>query len=367
MAKAKYTKGKDGYFKTRVWDGTYDDVGRKRYVTIRSKKSSKDLENKVTEHNQKIKNREYIIPSDISFYDYAVRWESIYKASKEASTRSMYQYVIRKYFSPLESVKLTDIGRIHYQTVMNSAIGHPALQLKIKFAFQQVIKSAVADQYISANMMDIILGSAEKIVYKSKEKRVLTDYEKKALFSSDFKDADCALVYILYGCGLRKSEALALTRECIDLQKKTLTVKRALGYKNNVPYPKEPKSQHGFRTVPIPDIIYPAIRDYIENLQQDKLFASRNGGWLSKSAYNTRWKRIIRAMQRGTKKPIDGLTAHVFRHNYCTNLCYQIPTISIKHIAALLGDTEKVVMGVYNHMILEKEDVESALKNAFNL
>lgn len=43
MAKAKYTKSKDGYFKTRVWDGTYDDVGRKKYVTIRSKKNRSPL------------------------------------------------------------------------------------------------------------------------------------------------------------------------------------------------------------------------------------------------------------------------------------------------------------------------------------
>lgn len=41
--KAKYTKSKDGYFKIRVWDGTYDDVGRKKYVTIRSKKSRSPL------------------------------------------------------------------------------------------------------------------------------------------------------------------------------------------------------------------------------------------------------------------------------------------------------------------------------------
>ena len=88
MAKAKYTKGKDGYFKTRVWDGTYDDVGRKKYVTIRSKKSSKDLENKVNEHNQKIKNREYVVCNDTSFCEYAEQWEVVYKASRAGNTKT---------------------------------------------------------------------------------------------------------------------------------------------------------------------------------------------------------------------------------------------------------------------------------------
>ena len=38
---------------------------------------------------------------------------------------------------------------------------------------------------------------------------------------------------------------------------------------------------------------------------------------------------------------ITGLTAHIFRHNYCSNLCYKVPEISIKKIAQLMGDTRK--------------------------
>ena len=40
--------------------------------------------------------------------------------------------------------------------------------------------------------------------------------------------------------------------------------------------------------------------------------------------------------------------------------------ISIKKIAALLGDTEKMVLDVYNHIIEENEKVEDALQNAIN-
>ena len=42
----------------------------------------------------------------------------------------------------------------------------------------------------------------------------------------------------------------------------------------------------------------------------------------------------------------------------------QIPEVSIKKIAQLMGDTEAVVLKVYNHMILEKEDAASAIENA---
>ena len=66
------------------------------------------------------------------------------------------------------------------------------------------------------------------------------------------------------------------------------------------------------------------------------------------------------------KMDAPGLTAHIFRHNYCTNLCYQIPVISIKKIAELLGDHEKMVIEVYNHIILEKEDAQKAVEMALN-
>ena len=71
-------------------------------------------------------------------------------------------------------------------------------------------------------------------------------------------------------------------------------------------------------------------------------------------------------MQVVSSIQISGLTAHVFRHNYYANLCYQIPTVSIKRIAQLLGDTEKMVLDVYNHIILEKEDASKAVNNAMN-
>ncbi len=93
----------------------------------------------------------------------------------------------------------------------------------------------------------------------------------------------------------------------------------------------------------------------------------KDGGWVTKSSYRKMWEQIIKHLQAETDEKITGLTAHVFRHNYCTNLCYQIPSISIKRIAYLLGDTEKMVIEVYNHMILEKEDVSNALENALDL
>ena len=67
------------------------------------------------------------------------------------------------------------------------------------------------------------------------------------------------------------------------------------------------------------------------------------------------------------EKPIQDLTAHIFRHNFCTELCYQIPAISTKKIAQILGDSERMVLDVYSHIKEENENISDAISNALKL
>lgn len=366
MATAKYKRGKDGYFQARVWNGSYNSVGKKIYVSLRSKKSSKDLENKVAEHNRLLKERSLVKSTDITFLDYSRQWLKIYKATKSLNTRGMYQNIIEKHFCILSGVKLPEITRMHYQLVLNQADGKTRTQQQIRCTFQQIIKSAIADKYLPAGILNDIFDHADTIIYRPKEKRPLTEYEKLAVFQADLEPSDRAFVYLLYGCGLRRGEAAALTASNIDLERRILTVNSSLAFDGNKPYIKAPKSVNGYREVPIPSKIYPYIYSYIKGLHGEKLFYMKDGGWMTKSSYDKKWNRIIKGMQKVSDEPINQLTAHVFRHNYCTNLCYQIPALSIKKIARLLGDTEKMVIEVYNHIILEKEDAETAIENALN-
>jgi len=366
MAKAKYTKGADGYYQTKVWDGTYTDLGKKHYITLRATKSSKELERMVIEHNRKVEERQYVKKTDMLFLDYAKTWMDVYKAGRAKNTLAMYDNVIAKKLITLDGVKLADVSRLHYQMAVNAADGHPRTQQQIALTFKQVLKSAVADKYLPASIIPDIFDHTDRIKYAASEKRPLTEAEKTAVFCADLLPQDKAFVYILYGCGLRRGEALALTRFDIDLERRTLSVRRALAFDGNDPYIKDTKSSNGVRTVPIPSKIYPYLRSYCHSIHREKLFCMRGGGWITKSSYCKMWARIVAGIQDASDDPISGLTAHVFRHNYCTNLCYQIPAVSIGKIAELLGDTEKMVIEVYNHIIAEKEDAAGVVENALN-
>lgn len=371
MAKAKYARGADGYFKTNVWDGTYEPSGKKHYVPIRSKKSSADLEKKKKEYDDAVKNRTRIRQSDISFLFYAREWKKVYKDSKSHNTQMMYDNIIEKHLIALDGVKLQDIDRIHLQMVLNRAKGKERTQEQIQMTFYQVLKSAIADRLFPADVYDMIKNNTDKVDYKAPEKRPLTSYEKKAVFNAEYKyDSDKIFVFLLYGCGLRREECIALTVFDFNFSDDTLSVNRAHEFVKGKPRQKDPKSWNGYRELPIPSRILPVVRAYVKHLMargKTYLFTTQRGNPATLSCYNRMWDRIIGAMQKASDEPIIGLTAHIFRHNYCTMLCYQIPRISIKRIAQLVGDSEKMVLEVYNHIVMEKEDAAGAVNDAVNI
>ena len=370
MAKAKYTRGADGYFKTNVWDGTYKPDGRKHYVPIRSRKSSADLEKKRIAFEESVRNRTNLRQSDISFLEYARKWKKVFKDGKSHNTKEMYYNIIEKHLIALDGVKLQDIGRIHLQMVLNNAAGKERTQQQIQMTFFQILQSAVADNLYPANVYETIRQNAESIKYKAAEKRPLTAAEKEAVFKADFREQDRIFVYLLYGCGLRREECIALTVFDFNLAGKEVSINRAHEFVKGKPRQKDPKTWNGFRTLPLPERIYPEVKTYVEKLRasgKTYLFTTQRGAPASLSCYRRMWERIITAIQSAAGEPVTGLTAHVFRHNYCTMLCYQIPKISIKRIAQLLGDTERMVLEVYNHIVLEKEDAAGAVNDAVNI
>lgn len=369
MASTKYKRGGDGYFTTRAWDGTYNENGTKHYQTLRSKKSSKDLEVKVKAFQTDVEKRKLVRNTDQSFCDYAKTWMTVYKAQRSNNTKAMYTNIIDKHFVALNGVRLQDIDRVHLQILLNNADKKKRTQQQIVLTFKQVLRSAVADHLYPANVMEDLFLNTEPVKYQAQAKRPLTDNEKSAINKASFNIMDKVFVYLIYGCGLRREEALALTIFDINTKHREVTINKAHEFVDGKPQQKEPKTENGYRTIPIPSSLFPVVEAYVNKRKSSGktyLFVMRNGQPITKSSYDKMWARILREMQAVTKEQITGLTAHIFRHNFCTNLCYQIPKISIKKIAQLMGDTEKVVLDVYNHMILEKEDAEGAVNDAMN-
>lgn len=364
MARAKYSMGKDGYYSTLVWDGTYTENGNKHRKQLRTKKSSKELERMVQHFREDVENRNAVVSTNITVYDYALRWIRAYKAGREINTLAMYDNIIKKHLHKLQSVRLTDFRQTHFLLTVNDK--SPYLQRQIYMTVKQLINTAIRERLLPAASIDDIFGGYNPPRQPKTTRRPLSSQEIEAVKNAVLKPMDKAFLWIIYGCGLRREEALALTRFDISLERRILTVNKALVFDGNNPCLKGTKSENGVRELPVPVYLAEFLRDYLSSLSGTYLFSCRGRENMTHSSYVKMWNRIRSAICAADPKCLTSreLTAHMFRHNYCTTLCYQIPRVSVKRIAQLMGDSEKMVLNVYSHILAEKEDAVGAVENA---
>lgn len=374
----KYTYNeKKGYWSTLVWDGTYDADGCKHRKQLTSKKSSADLEKKVAQLKKEIEEKGSVSrQSGTPFLLYAREWLEISKASKELNTKKMYRGVIEKYFGLIADVPISEIRHSHFQAVINSQIDHPRTAQQIALTFRQIIRYAAKNHHISAGSVSDILEDINIPKYQKPQKRALNEVEKEAIEKAELEPRKKAFLSILYYCGLRRSEAMALRSDDFDWDAPSVSISKVIVFDGNDPVLKPyPKSERGLRTVPIPARAVPFIKPFAEE-QEGFLFHGKDRDLMSETAFRRMWDSIMTglnvamgynpdAKKDRMEKPITELTPHMLRHNYCTELCYQIPKISTKMIARLLGDDERMVLEVYGHILEEKEDLQSALNDAF--
>lgn len=362
----KYKKNeKTGLYSTLIWDGTYDADGRKHRKKLTSRKSSADLEKQVAQFKLEVQEKGSVTKvSTTPFLPYAREWLSITKAGKELNTKKMYRYTIDRYFSLIADVPICDIRHSHFQAVINDQIDHPQTCRQIALTFRQIIKYAAKNHHISPGMVPDIIDDVSIPKCRKPQKRALNAVEKAAIEKADLDPRKRAFLSILYYCGLRRGEAMALTTDDFDWDACTLSVSKVIVFDANTPVLKPyPKSERGIRTVPIPERAVQLIKPHA--LECDGfLFHGRDREMMSETAFRRMWDSITAALGKVAGEKVE-LTPHMLRHNYCTELCYQVPAISTKMIARLLGDDERMVLEVYGHILEEKEDLQHAINNAF--
>ena len=353
----RYTKRPDGYYQTTVWDGTYDERGVKKRKTIYGK-TVKELEEKKREIETNIKNGNVIKSDGEDFLSLCGKWFREEKGTSSGNTKRMYRGVIERYFQSFSSVKPENISYLEIRRILKESENHPRTQEMIISTLKQIIKYGIREKKIPRTKGEEILECFPVVKYRSKEKRALTPGEKEAIFCVNLKDMDKAFLYILYGCGLRREEAIALETSDFDFAGHVKISKALAILEHGDTEMKAPKSERGNRTLPIPESVRGFVEAYAKSCD-GALFPGMN-----RYKYSTMWRHIKKEIKRLCPDS-EGLSAHIFRHNYCSELCYKIPTLSIKNVARLLGDSEQMVLNVYSHLNLEKEPTDEVISETF--
>lgn len=343
-----------------VVDIGYDENGKRLRKDIRAN-SKAELKKKEAEFRANLAMGNVLINENTTFDVYAEAWLKTAKDIRSDNTKAMYENCILKHLSALQGVPISKIKPTMLQLIINERKDHPRTCQIIRTTLQQIFRAAIRDEILKKDPTE----GLEIPKYKADEKRTLTEFEKKRIFTVDIYDKDRLFLYIAYGCGLRREEILALSRSDIDLKQGLIHVTKAVALVKGQPILKEPKSAAGVRDVPIPDFLANYCRSYLREHKEILLFANQHGEYMKQVTYCRMWNRITREMYKPLtdleklREPQD-LTAHILRHNYCTELCYA--GVSVKEVARLMGHSNyKMIMEIYSHIDEKKESTKDKI------
>lgn len=167
-----------------------------------------------------------------------------------------------------------------------------------------------------------------------KKKRELpTDKEFEVVEKSDW-----LFPFFLLYTGCRRGEALAVTYEDIDWEKRVIHINKAVGYKSNTPYIKSTKTEAGYRDV----VLLDKLADRLDRSKKGLIFPNPKGEIWHESMLTRKWKQW-------QKKNNTSVTAHQLRHGYATILFEA--GLDAKDAQYLLGhSTIAMTQDIYTHI-----------------
>lgn len=316
--------------------------------------TEQDLYNQYIDLNYKL-NTEQISSDKILFKAYAEKWLKLNSSGKAEATIKEYNYIVKSYLIKnfgneyIDKIKREDIQRLQSDLLEDN---HIELAHKCIRYMKTICNEAIIDDYLIKNPCLNI--KEPKLVHK--EKGILTKEQDKLLLESKHKYAP--FFRILRYTGMRREEITPLTINDIDLQKKTISINKAVSFASNQPKLKETKNKKA-RIVPILDLIYSDIENVVNQCKENK----QKYLFIKQTDKKMLTQEAIRCMTDSFCKDIGfKFTPHQLRHSYCTMLYYS--GIKIKETQNLMGHSSaKMVYDLYAHLDAQKDDVSNKINS----
>ena len=265
-------------------------------------------------------------------YNYYLRMERAMSQNTVASYCSDVEKFLKFYGGRIKDVSVADVEE-YLQS--RDALSERS-QARVLSSLKSFFDWLVLDKVIKDNPCDRV--DTPKIGRYLPN--VLSEEEVTALIESVQLDTwqgvrDKAILEVLYGCGLRVSEAVALQISCVFLKEGFV---RVIGKGN-----KE-------RLVPLGDMAVDAINAYLDvrpnpddAVSSDILFLNRFGRSLSRvSMFNMIKKQAVAA---GIRKEIS---PHTFRHSFATHLLEHGADLRV--VQEMLGHESISTTEIYTHI-----------------
>lgn len=234
--------------------------------------------------------------------------------------------------NPLENRSTADLRRFFLHLKRNKSYAPRSLHRKI-CSLKSFYKFLKKENYISINPAENI--ESPKIP-KSLPKTISID-EAFTLLNAPKNLRDRAVLYLLYGTGMRVSELSDLNIENLDLKNRLIRIIEGKGGKD--------------RIIPLPDLIVPILEEYLAARRNDKdssaLILNRSGQRLTSRSI----QRLVKKYKEQTDLQDKTVTPHTLRHAFATHLLAN--SVDIRVIQELLGHASLSTTQLYTHVSLE--------------
>lgn len=242
----------------------------------------------------------------------------------------------------IEALKNDSLGNMSIDKVKLSEAKAWAYRMRGKYAFSTIKNMkrslnatfylAIQDDLLRKNPFDFTL--TDVIENDTKKKEALTEEQTKALL--DFAKIDCTYkayypaIVILLNTGLRISEMCGLTLSDLDFDNRMIDINHQLKKDKDGYYIEPPKSDSGYRKVPMTDLVYEALQEVIRSRNNaqpivvdgysDFIFLNKQGYPMYNARYTTAFRNLVKKYRKITQKELPTITPHILRHTFCTNM-----------------------------------------------
>lgn len=279
-----------------------------------------------------------------SLYElYQDDFESRIRSGTKAGKKNMIETHILPYF---ENRKINEISEADIRKWQNTMLqkrkknGEPYSETYLRTLNSQltaVFNYAVAYHNLERNPCSRVKAIGTK---EAGEMEFWTLDEFNKVIACEKRPAFHLYYMVLFWCGVREGEALALTPKKIDHDTKSLDIYETYHRENGQDIFGPPKTKNSVRKVPMPDFVYDEMIEYISSLygikDDERIF------YFTRANVGKELHRI--AEQAGVKR----IRVHDLRHSH-VSLLIELG-YNTHAIADRIGDTPEVVNKVYAHL-----------------
>lgn len=254
------------------------------------------------------------------------------------SSIKAYKNALAKFLGAFEGYDLKQLTVLQIQNFIH----HLQVKNGISAIYQKQILASITKFYLLYYKRKLELAP---LCPKRRAKplpKYLTVSETKRLLQQCTNLKHGCILKILYGCGLRVSEVIALKIKDIDADAMRLLVRAAKGKKD--------------RALPLPLTLLQNLRQYyLAYRPKDYLFEGQNGGIYTAKSIQSFIKKYAREA-----KILKAVTPHMLRHSFAT---HQLENgINIRYVQELLGHNSIKTTELYTHLTkVSKNNITSPL------